>query len=91
MPSEIQRYSPDSFTHIKTGQQIEGYCVVDNDGEYVLYADHIAALAALEQENAKLREALKWVAMRYKQTLAGKSVGDADEALHRADLLLEAQ
>jgi hypothetical protein len=35
-------------------------------------------------------EALRWVADRYAQTLAGKSVRDADEALERARLIVEA-
>jgi GAF domain-containing protein len=87
---EIQRWKP---TIVREALTLEAmpWLDPDEDGEFVTYADHIAALAALEQENAKLREALKWVARRYKQTLAGKSVGDADEALHRADLLLEIQ
>jgi hypothetical protein len=35
---KLERYKADSFRNIKTGEEIEGYCVPDEDGDYVLYA-----------------------------------------------------
>jgi hypothetical protein len=43
----IQRYSPDSVYHVRTGTVTNVDLVPDVDGEAVLFEDHIAAITPL--------------------------------------------
>jgi chromosome segregation ATPase len=50
-----------------------------------------AELSACKERMMDLEEILGWITVRYEQTLAGKSVRDADEVIHKANKALQAQ
>jgi len=52
----IQRYSPDSVYHVRTGTVTNVDLVPDVDGEAVLFEDHIAAVTGLVRALRNIRK-----------------------------------
>jgi hypothetical protein len=63
---KIQRYSPDSVYHVRTGTVTHVDLIPDADGEAVLFDDHAAEIARLTEErdgfNVQLAEARATIA-----------------------------